>query len=51
MGDDIYEIETQNRGLQILTVNQNNLIKELDQILVRSLFVLSKLSCDLQSLP
>ncbi|KAI8332221.1 exocyst complex component Sec3-domain-containing protein [Chlamydoabsidia padenii] len=33
MGDDIYEIETQNRGLQILTVNQNNLIKELDQIL------------------
>ncbi|ORX62016.1 hypothetical protein DM01DRAFT_1315340 [Hesseltinella vesiculosa] len=33
MGDDIYEIETQNRGLQILTVNQNNLIKELDHIL------------------
>ncbi|KAI8066373.1 exocyst complex component Sec3-domain-containing protein [Gongronella butleri] len=33
MGDDIYEIETQNRGLQILTVNQNNMIKELDDIL------------------
>ncbi|KAI8097568.1 exocyst complex component Sec3-domain-containing protein [Halteromyces radiatus] len=33
MGDDIHEIETQNRGLQILTVNQNNLIKELDHIL------------------
>ncbi|ORZ26054.1 exocyst complex component Sec3-domain-containing protein [Absidia repens] len=33
MGDDIHEIETQNRGLQILTVNQNNLIDEMDQIL------------------
>ncbi|ORZ08930.1 exocyst complex component Sec3-domain-containing protein [Absidia repens] len=33
MGDDIHEIETQNRGLQILTVNQNNLIKELDEVL------------------
>ncbi|CAO3581957.1 unnamed protein product [Absidia cylindrospora] len=33
MGDDIHEIENQNRGLQILTVNQNSLIDEMDQIL------------------
>ncbi|KAI9302709.1 exocyst complex component Sec3-domain-containing protein [Cunninghamella echinulata] len=33
MGDDIREIESQNRGLQILTVNQNNLIRELDNVL------------------
>lgn len=34
MGDDIREIESQNRGLQILTANQNNLIRELDNVLV-----------------
>lgn len=34
MGDDIREIETQNRGLQILAQNQHSLITELDQLLV-----------------
>ncbi|KAF7721909.1 hypothetical protein EC973_003948 [Apophysomyces ossiformis] len=33
MGDDIREIESQNRGLQILTTNQHNLISELDELL------------------
>ncbi|KAG0167424.1 hypothetical protein DFQ30_006068 [Apophysomyces sp. BC1015] len=33
MGDDIREIESQNRGLQILTGNQHNLISELDNLL------------------
>lgn len=34
MGDDIHEIETQNRGLQILAQNQQSLISELDHLLV-----------------
>lgn len=34
MGDDIREIETQNRALQILTSNQHFLISELDGLLV-----------------
>ncbi|KAL0074941.1 exocyst complex component Sec3-domain-containing protein [Phycomyces blakesleeanus] len=33
MGDDIREIESQNRGLQILTSNQHHLITELDELL------------------
>lgn len=35
MGDDIREIETQNRGLQILAQNQHALINELGHLLVR----------------
>lgn len=34
MGDDIREIETQNRALQILNSNQHFLISELDGLLV-----------------
>lgn len=34
MGDDIREIETQNRALQILNSNQHSLISELDGLLV-----------------
>lgn len=34
MGDDIREIETQNRALQILNSNQHSLINELDGLLV-----------------
>lgn len=34
MGDDIQEIETQNRALQILNSNQHFLISELDGLLV-----------------
>lgn len=37
MGDDIREIETQNRGLQILAQNQHALINELGHLLVRRL--------------
>ncbi|KAI8364634.1 exocyst complex component Sec3-domain-containing protein [Radiomyces spectabilis] len=33
MGDDIRKIESQNRGLQILTANQHDLIEELDKLL------------------
>lgn len=36
MGDDIREIETQNRALQILNSNQHALINELDGLLVIS---------------
>jgi hypothetical protein len=35
MGDDIREIETQNRALQILNSNQHALISELDGLLVK----------------
>lgn len=34
MGDDIREIESQNRALQILNSNQHSLISELDGLLV-----------------
>ncbi|KAI9496495.1 exocyst complex component Sec3-domain-containing protein [Zychaea mexicana] len=33
MGDDIREIESQNRGLQILAQNQHSLVRELDDLL------------------
>lgn len=36
MGDDIREIETQNRAFQILNHNQHSLISELDNLLVRN---------------
>ena len=39
MGDDIREIETQNRALQILNSNQHALISELDELLVCILFL------------
>jgi hypothetical protein len=35
MGDDIREIETQNRALQIFNSNQHSLISELDGLLVK----------------
>ena len=35
MGDDIREIESQNRGLQILAQNQHSLGRELDDLLVK----------------
>lgn len=34
MGDDIREIESQNRGLQILAQNQQKLSRDLDYLLV-----------------
>lgn len=37
MGDDIREIEIQNRALQILNTNQLALMSELDHLLVSSL--------------
>ncbi|KAI8143952.1 exocyst complex component Sec3-domain-containing protein [Fennellomyces sp. T-0311] len=33
MGDDIREIESQNRGLQVLAQNQHSLVRELDDLL------------------
>lgn len=38
MGDDIREIEIQNRALQILNTNQLSLITELDALLVSPIF-------------
>ena len=38
MGDDIREIESQNRGLQILAQNQQKLSRDLDYLLVIMLF-------------
>jgi hypothetical protein len=34
MGDDIHQIEWQNRGLQVQTANQRSLINELQELLV-----------------
>jgi Exocyst complex component Sec3 len=34
MGDDIHQIEWQNRGLQVQTANQRSLINELQDLLV-----------------
>lgn len=34
MGDDIHQIEWQNRGLQVQTANQRSLVNELQELLV-----------------
>lgn len=39
MGDDIREIESQNRGLQILAQNQQKLSRDLDYLLVNGAYI------------
>lgn len=39
MGDDIHQIEWQNRGLQVQTANQRSLVTELQELLVSYILI------------